>query len=103
VDILAILETVKRDWSILVIVFILGGAWYQGKQWFEKITLALTREDRDHTIQNHTLVLILEKIEGLETRTDKIETTVGEIHHALHEQEVKLEVLDAVTTKRARR
>ena len=102
-DILSILETVKRDWSILVVVFVLGGAWYQGKQWFKKITDSLDREGADHALQNHKLESILEKMERLEARTDKIEISVGEIHRVLHEQEVKLEVLDAVTTKRSRR
>jgi uncharacterized protein (UPF0335 family) len=102
-DILAILETVKHDWSILVVVFVLGGAWYQGKQWFKKITDSLEREGADHALQNQKLESILEKMERLEVRTDMIETSVGEIHKALHDQEVKLEVLDAVTTKRARR
>jgi len=102
-DSLAILETIKSDWSILVVVFVLGGAWYQGKQWFKKITDSLDREGADHALQNQKLESILEKMERLETRTDKIEVAVGEIHTALHEQEVKLEVLDAVATKRARR
>ena len=100
-EVLDILETIKKDWPLLVFVFAVGGVWWQGKEWFKKIESSLTREGTQHHDQSIMLQSIHDKIESLEDRTTKIEETVTRIHEEQHEQEIKLAVLE--TTKSLRR
>lgn len=101
-DIVELLNLIKRDWALLAVVFALGGAWWQGKDWFKKINDTLEKVGREHKEQSEVLASIHRKTELLETRTDAIESTVNEIHEKIHEQEVKLAVLDAATKHSAR-
>ena len=96
-----IVSTVERDWPLLVFVFAMGGIWWQGKSWFKKIEESLDREGREHQDHNAMLQTIHDKVENLEDRTTKIEDTVVRIHEELHEQEIKLAILE--TTKSQRR
>lgn len=100
-EILDILNSIKRDWPLLVFVFAVGGVYWQGKEWFKKIEESLTREGTQHHDQSVMLQSIHDKIESLEDRTTKIEATVTRIHEEQHEQEIKLAVLE--TTKSLRR
>jgi hypothetical protein len=100
-DLLEIIKTIQEDWPILVIVFALGGAWWQGKAWFKRIEESLVRENSEHRDQAAMLQAIHDKMENLEDRTTKIEDTVVRIHDELHEQEIKLAVLE--TAKRQQR
>lgn len=101
-EVLEIIDIIKRDWPILVFVFALGGAWMQGKAWFKKLTDTLEGVGKQHSEQNEMLRSIKSKTELLEQRTDGIETTVNEIHDKIHEQEVKLAVLES-TRRTSRR
>jgi hypothetical protein len=96
-----LVDTIQKDWPLLVFVFTLGGIWWQGKNWFKKIETSLTRENDQHHNQSVMLQSIHDKMENLEDRTTKIEDTVVRIHEELHEQEIKLAVLE--TTKSGRR
>jgi hypothetical protein len=96
-----LVDTIQKDWPLLVFVFTLGGIWWQGKNWFKKIETSLTRENDQHHNQSTMLQSIHDKMENLEDRTTKIENTVVRIHEELHEQEIKLAVLE--TTKSGRR
>lgn len=101
-DILEIFTIIKKDWPILVFVFALGGAWMQGKAWFKKLTDTLEGVGKEHSEQNELLRSIQSKTDLLEQRTDSIESTVNEIHDKIHEQEVKLAVLES-TRRTSRR
>jgi uncharacterized protein (UPF0335 family) len=92
-DVLEILNTIKEEWVLLVFVFTMGGIWWQGKEWFKKVTEQLDKSSVTHTEQNMMLQSIYEKTERLEDRTDKIEHMVNSIHEELHEQEIELAVL----------
>ena len=98
---LELVDTIQRDWPLLVFVFMLGGIWWQGKTWFKRLEETLTREGSEHHTQNTMLQSIHDKMENLEDRTTKIEDTVTRIHEELHEQEIKLAVLE--TAKRQQR
>jgi hypothetical protein len=98
-DVLEILETIKKDWPLLVFVFAVGGIWWQGKEWFKKIETSLTREGTEHHDQSAMLQSIHDKIESLEDRTTKVEQIVTRIHEEQHEQEVKLAVLESTSTR----
>jgi SMC interacting uncharacterized protein involved in chromosome segregation len=98
-----IIKTIQEDWAILVFVFGLGGAWWQGKQWFSGVTEGLNKAISQHDNQTNILEHIQMKTDILEERSDKIESTVNEIHNKLHEQEVKLAILETVTEVKRQR
>jgi hypothetical protein len=100
VDIIELLNLIKRDWALLAIVFTLGGGWMQGQAWFKKINDTLEKVGKEHKEQSEMLELIHQKTELLELRTDKIETVVNQIHEKDHEQEVKLAVLESTRSRR---
>lgn len=102
-DLLELFKTIKEDWVILVFVFGLGGAWWQGKAWFDNVNKTLLEVEHQHKEQNIVLENILDKTSLLEERTDKIEQTVNQIHDKVHEQEVKLAVLESVSERRSRK
>jgi predicted nucleic acid-binding Zn-ribbon protein len=97
-----IISTIHEDWTILIFVFTLGAAWWQLKHWFAKVTSGLDKALIQHDDQNKMLEHIQQKTDILEERSDKIETTVNEIHDKLHEQEVKLAVLESVADRKVR-
>lgn len=97
-----IITTIHEDWTILVFVFTLGAVWWQGKQWFAKVTNGLDKALLQHDNQTNMLEHIQMKTDLLEERSDKIENIVNEIHDKLHEQEVKLAVLESVTERKVR-
>lgn len=100
-DIFDIIKTIQKDWAIIVAVFAFGGFWWQGKAWFEKMSKTLDSVGKVHDGQNEIMAeqnsmldKILFKTENLEIRTSKIEESVEEIHDKVHEQEIKLAVLE---------
>ena len=102
-NLLELLKTIQEDWAILVFVFGLGGAWWQGKQWFTGVTEGLNKAISQHDNQTTMLEHIQMKTDLLEERFDKVESTVIEIHNKLHEQEVKLAILETVTEVKRQR
>lgn len=102
-NIIDIFKVMQEDWAVLVFVFGLGGFWWQGKQWFSKVTDTLDQALIQHNQQTVILEHIQMKTDLLEERTDKIEITVNEIHNKIHEQEVKLAVLETVAGRNTRR
>jgi hypothetical protein len=97
-DIIELLKTIKEDWALLVFVFGLGAAWFQGKMWFEKTNKILESVGAQHTVQNNSLDLIHSKIDRVDDRIGKVEQTVFAMHEELHEQEIKLAVLESNNT-----
>jgi hypothetical protein len=102
-NLLEILQTIQEDWVIIVFVFGLGGAWWQGKQWFAGVTEGLNKAIFQHDNQTNILEHIQMKTDLLEERFDKVESTVNEIHNKLHDQEVKLAILETVTEVKRQR
>lgn len=95
-----IIQTLQEDWAVLVFFFTMGGIWWQGKEWFKKIEDSLDREGNEHRVQGELLNSIHDKVDNLEDRIAKIENTVVKIHEELHEQEVKLAVLETTASTR---
>ena len=100
-DFFDIIKTIQKDWVIIVFVFGFGGFWWQGKAWFEKMSKTLDAVGKVHDDQNQMMVdqnsvldKILFKTENLEIRTSKIEESVEEIHDKVHDQEIKLAILE---------
>lgn len=101
VNILELLQTIEGNWPLLVFVFALGGAWWQGTVWFRRVNNSLDLANQQHQIQHSMLSDIKNKTENLEKRIDKIEIITVQIHEELHDQEIKLAVLE--TAQQAKR
>ena len=82
-NLLDIIKTIQEDWAILVFVFGLGGAWWQGKHWFAKVTSGLDKALLQHDNQTNMLEHIQMKTDILEERFNKVESTVNEIHNKI--------------------
>lgn len=78
--------------------FTLGAAWLQGKNWFDKVNKTLDSVSVEHKEQNKLLETLHQKVDNLDKRVDNIEFKVSEIHNELHNQEIKLAVLETAST-----
>jgi hypothetical protein len=101
VNIIELLQTIESNWPLLAVVFGLGGAWWQGAVWFKRVNTSLDYANSQHRIQHSMLCDIKNKTENLEKRIDKIEIITVQIHEELHDQEIKLAVLE--TAQQAKR
>lgn len=93
-DILQILKTIQEDWIILLFFFGLGGAWIQGKMWFYRVDKNIREANSQHAEQNRILSLVKNDISYLKEKVSDIEYTVKSIHEEVHDQEIKLAVLE---------
>ena len=93
-DILELLKTIKEDWALLVFVFGLGAAWYQGKMWFTGLNKTLDQVGIQHDEQNQSLLELHTKLDTLDNRVTNIEVTSAKIHEEFHKTEIKLAILE---------
>ena len=93
-DILQILKTIQEDWLILLFFFGLGGAWIQGKMWFNRVNYGLSKANEQHSEQNRMLSSVKIDLDHLKNKVSDIEYTVKSIHEEVHDQEIKLAVLE---------
>jgi hypothetical protein len=100
--ILELITAIEDNWPLLVFVFALGGAWWQGTVWFRRVNNALDEANIQHLSQNSLLCDIRNKTENLEKRIDKIEIITVQIHEELHDQEIKLAVLETTRARKTR-
>jgi hypothetical protein len=94
---LTLLDTIIADWKLLVFAFGVGGFYWQGKAWFQKITTLLENSGRVHGNQNAALTSINEKLEVLDKRIARIEGSVEIITIDNQEQAIKIAVLETQT------
>lgn len=92
-DLLEIIKTIKEDWAILVFVFGLGAAWFQGKMWFKGVNDTLGSVKQSANDNGNNLALLNQKMDHLHDRVGNLEGTTKDIMSTQHEQEVKLAVL----------
>jgi hypothetical protein len=102
-NILELLETIESNWPLLAVVFALGGAWWQGAVWFKRVNSALDYANAQHDKHSALLSEIKNKSDTLESRIDKIEIIVVQIHEEVHDQEIKLAVLENTAKTTAKR
>lgn len=93
-DIIELLKTIQEEWALLVFFFSLGGAWIQGKMWFKGVNEAISQANLQHSEQNKILSSVKTDISYLKDQMNDIEYTVKSIHEQVHDQEVKLAVLE---------
>lgn len=93
IDFAEIVNIIQKDWAILVVVFAAGGFWWQGKQWFTKMTGVLEGVGIKTDEQTKILNDISNRTDQLEIKSERIERTVSEIHEKVHEHDINLAVL----------
>lgn len=93
-DILELFKTIQEEWALLVFFFGLGGAWIQGKMWFKGVNESISQANLQHSEQNKILSSVKTDIGYLKDQINDIEYTVKSIHEQVHDQEVKLAVLE---------
>lgn len=94
-DILEIVKTIKEDWAILVFVFGLGAAWFQGKMWFKGVNDTLDTVRKSATDNGSNLAMLNQKMDHLHDRVGNLESTTKEMLSVQHDQEIKLAVLSS--------
>lgn len=94
-DLLEIVKTIKEDWAILVFVFGLGAAWFQGKMWFKGVNDILDSVKQSATSNGENLASLNQKMDHLHDRVNNLEGTTKDILSTQHEQDVKLAVLSS--------
>jgi hypothetical protein len=95
VDILEIVKTIKEDWAILVFVFGLGAAWFQGKMWFKGVNDTLDTVRKSATDNGSNLASLNQKMDHLHDRVGNLESTTKEMLSVQHDVDVKLAVLSS--------
>jgi hypothetical protein len=95
VDILEIVKTIKEDWAILVFVFGLGAAWFQGKMWFKGVNDTLDTVRKSATDNGSNLAMLNQKMDHLHDRVGNLESTTKEMLSVQHDVDVKLAVLSS--------
>jgi galactokinase len=103
-DLLEIITKISEDWIYLSAAFMVGAAWWQGKLWFHKVNVTLDQIVTEHTTHHKSHSQALEKLasslEQIDNRMKTIEQNVLSIHEEVHQQEVKIAVLENTRSKR---
>jgi uncharacterized protein YoxC len=101
-DILALLRTIQEEWALLVFFFTLGGVWWQGRAWFDRVNNTLTSVGQQHAEQNRLLENIHDKTERLTEHVAAMDEKLQEVHDKVHDQEIKLAVLESKSSRGVR-
>ena len=94
-DAMKIINTVIADWWLIGFYFTLGGLWWQGKAWFSGVNEKLEGTAHVHDAQNKMLADLHYKVSNIEGRVERIDATLAKVHEEVHEQEIKLAVLES--------
>lgn len=95
IDLNAIINTIIKDWWLLGFFFTLGGIWWQGKAWFNGIDKKLDDSETIHTQQLAIITALKVKVDSMEESIKNIENQLFTVHEEVHDQEVKIAVLES--------
>lgn len=101
-DILEILKTIKEDWAILAFFFAMGGAWWQGKAWFQRVNNTLDSVKKTVETNSDGVAALHQKMDHLHDRVGNLEKMTDQIDRELQQQEIKLAVLESSAPVRRR-
>lgn len=93
-DFVSIANTIIRDWWLLIFFFTLGGIWWQLKFWFNRVNTNMDYVSKEHEAQTQILSILHEKVINIEDDVAQIKKELTTVHEEVHEQEVKLAVLE---------
>jgi hypothetical protein len=103
-------NTIIQDWWLLAFFFTLGGLWWQGKSWFEGVNkklgeTATTHENQNKIMEGQSEVLqtLTVRVESIHERVERMDSTLSKMHEEVHQQEIKLAVLENITPQRRKR
>lgn len=110
-EIVTLANKIITDWALLIFFFTLGGIWWQikawfnkvnskmeefvGVEWFETVERRMSETAHVHEQQNQMLIELTNKIINIEERVERIDTTLTKVHEEVHEQEIKIAVLES--------
>lgn len=97
-DLMHLINTIVQDWWLLGFFFTLGGVWWQGKSWFNGVNAKLADTALTHDEQTRMLSELHNKVTNIEQRVERIDLTLSKVHEEVHEQEIKLAVLESKST-----
>lgn len=92
---LTLLDSIFKNWHIIVIAFGVGGFYFQAKGVVTKIMTALENTSTTHATQNRILDSVVEKLDSLDRRVARIEGSIELIQHENNQQAVKIAVLES--------
>jgi len=99
-EIISTINTIIKDWPIISVSFVIGGAWFQIKMWFNKVNAGLDHTTKQHAEHSGILENLHTKLNDIETRQIHMEETITEIHQEPHTQDIKLAIIENNTPKR---
>lgn len=99
-DIESILTAIREDWAILVFFFTLGGVWMQGKTWFESVNKKLLEASTTQQEHQDALSTLSTKVDTMSMQLADIHQELTTVHEEVHEQEIKLAVLDSPSRRK---
>ena len=102
-DFVTLANTIIRDWWLLIFFFTLGGMWWQLKHWFGRVNANMDYVSKEHEAQTQILGILHEKVINIEDDVSSIKRELSTVHEEVHEQEVKLAVLEHQRTPIKRR
>ena len=93
-DIIGLIEFVQGNWVFASIIFGAGAMWYQGAMWFKKVNYKLEQVGDQHGAQNEKLDSLSNKVHEMHMDVTAIKAELITVHEEVHEQEIKLAVLE---------
>lgn len=94
IDAMKIINTIIAEWWLLIAFFTAGGVWWQLKTWFHKVNENMSHVTREHQAQNEILTILHSKVVNIETDVCDIKRELSKVHEEVHDQEIKLAVLE---------
>lgn len=94
IDAMKLINTIISDWWLLIAFFTAGGVYWQLKHWFEKVNASMSYASAEHKAQNEILNILHTKVASIEVDVAEIKRELTAVHEEVHDQEVKLAVLE---------
>ena len=93
-DIIGLIEYVQSNWAFAATIFGAGAMWYQGAMWFKKVNYKLEKVGDQHSEQNDKLDILTVSVNEMKHDVAAIKAELVTVHEEVHEQEIKLAVLE---------
>ena len=93
-DIIGLIEYVQSNWAFAATIFGAGAMWYQGAMWFKKVNHKLEVVGGQHKSQDDKLDSLTTSVNEIQRDVSEIKRELVTVHEEVHEQEIKLAVLE---------
>lgn len=99
---MALINTLIQDWWLLMAFFAAGGIYWQLKNWFDTVNGNMVQVAQQHQQQNDILIKLETKVTNIENDVCDIKRELTRVHEEVHDQEIKLAVLENQPRRTAR-